>query len=188
MQLLYHVTLYWLSQFCRRVEYKWLFLTNKRVFMSWKDVYSNVMIRYRFVLTVDIFGRLHISMGAIYVKYSIYLISYYFFHWSLETCFLAIPVQRFGINEVVLIRVTNFTAFEDFNLLQTWLCIYYHGKHSFRTFRVLEEYILFVSNNNNNNDMLIVQYPMLFSGPPGNISNPCPAPLCIGEWWFNQHN
>ena len=34
-------------------------------------------------------------------------------------------------------------------------------------------------------NMLIVHYPMQFSGPPRNISNPCSAPLCAGEWWFN---
>ena len=41
------------------------------------------------------------------------------------------------------------------------------------------------NNNDNNNNMLIVQYPMQFSGPPRNISNPCSAPLCAGELWFN---
>ena len=41
------------------------------------------------------------------------------------------------------------------------------------------------SNNNTNTNMLIVQYPMQFSGPPRNMSNPCSAPLCAGEWWFN---
>ena len=40
-------------------------------------------------------------------------------------------------------------------------------------------------HNNNNNNMLIVQYPMQFRGPPGNISNPCSAPFGAGEWWFN---
>ena len=35
-------------------------------------------------------------------------------------------------------------------------------------------------------NMLIVQYPMQYCGPPRNISkNPCTAPLCAGEWWFN---
>ena len=37
----------------------------------------------------------------------------------------------------------------------------------------------------NNNNMLIVQYPMQFSEPPRNISNPCSALLRAGEWWFN---
>ena len=46
----------------------------------------------------------------------------------------------------------------------------------------INDKLVFINNNNN---MLIVQYPMQFSGPPRNISNPCSAPLCAGEWWFN---
>ena len=34
--------------------------------------------------------------------------------------------------------------------------------------------------HNNNNSMLIVQYPVQFSGPPRNISNPCSTLLCTG--------
>ena len=33
--------------------------------------------------------------------------------------------------------------------------------------------------------MLIVKYPMQFSGPPRKTSNPCSAPLYADEWWFN---
>ena len=35
--------------------------------------------------------------------------------------------------------------------------------------------------NKNNNNMLIVKYPMQFSGPPKNIGNPCSAPLYADE-------
>ena len=33
--------------------------------------------------------------------------------------------------------------------------------------------------------LLIVHYPMQFSGPPRNNGNSYSALLCAGEWWFN---